>query len=279
MIEGASIKSRVHDTMEALTAAEKRAARGLLANYPMLGLAPVAEFSQTSGASPATVLRFVSKLGFRSYPDFQRALREELDERTKSPLQRAPSGPSEPAASFLADFADQIASNLQSSVAGIPVSEFQAACQRLAMLRHGCHLAGGRFTDSLAGYLEAHLRLVRPGVRRLSERGASRHDELLDVRPGDTAVIFDIRRYDPELLILAERLAARKAITILVTDEWISPISRYARIVLPCRIAMDRTWDSSAVLFGLVEAMIAQVTELCWETASRRIDASDNAAQ
>ena len=41
----------------------------------------MAEFAQQAGASSATVLRFVSQLGYKSYPDFQRALREELEER------------------------------------------------------------------------------------------------------------------------------------------------------------------------------------------------------
>src|SRR6218665_672825 len=91
-MEGKSVAGRIHDAIHRLTAAEKRAARGLLGSYPTLGLAPVAEFAQQAGASSATVLRFVSQLGYKSYPDFQRALREELEERSKSPLQRGPAG-------------------------------------------------------------------------------------------------------------------------------------------------------------------------------------------
>ena len=127
----------------------------------------------------------------------------------------------------------------------------------------------------MAMYMEAHLRRARAGVRRLDGRAANRADQLLDIRPGDTVVLFDMRRYDDELLGTAQQLRSRKAFIILVSDEWISPISRYAKIVLPCRVSIDRTWDANTAMFALVEALIARVTELAWTTAEARIRASD----
>ena len=272
-MEGKSVAGRIHDAIHRLTAAEKRAARGLLGSYPTLGLAPVAEFAQQAGASSATVLRFVSQLGYKSYPDFQRALREELEERSKSPLQR-----SHPVAgqrggdnNFLDRFVTQAVDNLRGSASLIPASEFEAVCTRLAEGKGACYLAGGRFTDFLAGYLEAHLRLIRPGVKRLDGRPATRADQLIDVRPGDLAIIFDVRRYDPSLVDVATDLAARRAQIVLITDEWMSPVSRFAKLVLPCRTEMGRTWDANGSLFTLAEALIARTTELSWATASRRM--------
>ena len=272
-MEGKSVAGRIHDAIHRLTAAEKRAARGLLGSYPTLGLAPVAEFAQQSGASSATVLRFVAQLGYKSYPDFQRALREELEERSKSPLQRsqATDGKVGDDAHFLDHFVARAVDNLRQSAALIPASEFEAVCARLAESKGTCYLAGGRFTDFLAGYLEAHLRLVRPGMRRLDGRPATRSDQLIDVRAADIAVIFDVRRYDPSLLELAADLAARRAQIVLITDEWMSPVSRFARFVLPCRTEAGRTWDANGSLFALVEAIIARTTELGWPTASKRM--------
>lgn len=272
-MESPSVEVRIHEANHRLTAAEKRAARGLLSNYPTLGLAPVAEFAHHSGASAATVLRFVAQLGFKSYPDFQRSLREELEERAKSPLQRSLTAVRHETAigNFLDDFFAQLVTNMQASVARIPTSEFEAASARLADLKRGCHIIGGRFTDAMASYMEAHLRLVRPGVRRLDGRPASRADQLLDIRPGDTVVIFDIRRYDADLMDVAGSLAARRASIVLVTDEWISPVSRHAKIVLPCRIAVDRTWDANTAIFALTEALIARTTELSWPSAEKRM--------
>lgn len=271
--EAHSVEARIHERMHRLTAAEKRVARGLLGSYPTIGFAPVAEFAAQSGTSAATVLRFVAQLGYRSYPDFQRALRNELEERVKSPLQRSEARPPRPGAGqgFLDLFVTRTVENLRSSAARIPRSEFEAVCVKLAEGKGSCHVFGGRFTDALAAYLEAHLRLIRPGVRRLDARLASRTDQLLDVRPGDIAIVFDVRRYDPALADTVEALSRLKAFIILVTDEWLSPVSRFAKIVLPCHTNMDRTWDANAALLTLTEAIIARTTELAWPTASKRI--------
>jgi len=270
-----TVEERIHEAIEQLTSAERRAARGLLANYPMLGLAPVAEFAKQAGASPATVLRFIARLGFKSYPDFQRALRDELQARTQSPLQRSRNRPRQESGNFLTAFAAQLAANISATASRIPQAEFDSACRRLADTRRACHLAGGRFTDALAAYMEAHLRLVRPGVRRLDGRMAARVDQLLDVKAGDTAILFDMRRYDPEMLDTAKLMRDRRAFVVLITDEWISPAARFAKVVLPCRVSIDRTWDANTAMFALVEALIARTTELAWPTASQRISANE----
>lgn len=275
--ESESVETRVHGAMHRLTAAEKRVARGLLSSYPTIGFAPVAEFATQAGASAATVLRFVAQLGYRSYPDFQRALRRELEERAKSPLQRSAVRPPHPGRddTFLDTYLARAIDNIRGSAQRIPNSEFEAVCARLAESKGTCHLFGGRFTDAIAAYFEAHLRLIRPGVRRLEGRAASRTDQLLDVRPGDTAIIFDVRRYDEQLRETAEQLVSRRAFTVLVTDEWISPVSRYAKVVLPCHIATDRVWDSNTALFALIEAVIARTTELAWPNAVKRIGSAE----
>lgn len=268
-----SIEARVHAEMHRLTAAEKRAARALLSNYPTIGLAPVTELAREAGASPATVLRFIARLGFSGYPEFHRCLRDELDDRIKTPLQKTRAAPAADGAAFLDRFIDQASANMRETAARIPASEFEAVCRQVATTRGACHIIGGRFTDAIAAYMVAHLRIIRPGVRRLEPRAANRVDQFLDIKPGDTAIVFDIRRYDGPLARTTAALAAARAQTILITDQWISPVSKHARLVLPCQIDIGRTWDANTALFAVVEAIIARATELLWDSAERRIAA------
>ncbi|ODT66302.1 MAG: hypothetical protein ABS75_27970 [Pelagibacterium sp. SCN 63-23] len=278
-MEGKSVAAQIHDLHGELTGSGRKVARGLLGNYPLLGLAPVAEFASGAGVSAASVVRFVAQLGFKSYPDFQRALREELEERSKSPLERPALVSGDGDGGFLAGFFGQAAERSRESAQLIPDWEFEAVCQKLAEGRGQCFLAGGRFTDFLAGYFEAHLRVVRPGVRRFDGRLATRADQMIDVRPGDLAILFDVRRYDDNLLELAAELARKRAHLVLITDEWVSPISRHAKQVLPCRTETGRTWDANGALLALVEALIARTTELGWPSASKRIAALEGKAQ
>ena len=78
----------VRQRMGALSASERRLAQVLLAFYPVAGLESLPRFAERAGVSPATVTRFITKLGLRGYPEFQDSLRQELQERLSSPLAR-----------------------------------------------------------------------------------------------------------------------------------------------------------------------------------------------
>src|SRR5439155_1141701 len=78
----------VRQRLDSLSPAERRLARALLASYPIAGLESVARFAERAGVSPPTVTRFIAKLGFRGYPEFQENLRDEVQARLSSPLER-----------------------------------------------------------------------------------------------------------------------------------------------------------------------------------------------
>jgi DNA-binding MurR/RpiR family transcriptional regulator len=133
------------------------------------------------------------------------------------------------------------------------------------------HLVGGRFTDALALYLSVQLRILRPGISHLQDQESNWRDQLLDMGKRDVLVIYDIRRYQPSLLRLANAAAARQVRIILLTDQWLSPIVRVATHVLSARVAVPSVWDSGAALIALSEALLAEVSQLGGEQCRRRI--------
>ena len=72
-----SLAERIRHEMDSFTPSEKRAAHLLLSHYPFAGLDTVAEFAARAGISAPSALRFVTRLGFNGFPDFQRHLRED----------------------------------------------------------------------------------------------------------------------------------------------------------------------------------------------------------
>src|SRR5690606_38101409 len=77
------------ERIDDMPAGERRSAQTLIANYPLTGLKTVADFAQQAGVSSPTILRFVARLGFHNYPEFQTALQEELAAQLQSPASRA----------------------------------------------------------------------------------------------------------------------------------------------------------------------------------------------
>ena len=91
--EASSLAERVRNDMQSFTPTERRAAHILLSHYPFAGLDTVAEFAARAGISAPSVLRFITRLGFGGFPEFQRHLRGELEAQLLSPLAKA--GPAE----------------------------------------------------------------------------------------------------------------------------------------------------------------------------------------
>ena len=251
-----SVAERVRRDLADLTPNEKRAAQRLLAEYPVAGLDTVAAFGKTAGVSAPTVLRMIAKLGFASYGDFQKSLRGELAAQHETPLMK---GSDFSTNDQLDRFAEATIANIRESVANVPRGEFEAIVRLLAERNRPVHILGGRFTDALADYMVAHLRVMRPHTRRITGQRSAWLDQLLDVGKRDVFVLFDIRRYSEDLLHLAQQAAKRGATVALFTDQWLSPISRVATHVLPVRVAVPSIWDSSAGLVLLIEALLSAI--------------------
>ncbi|MGQ7791051.1 MurR/RpiR family transcriptional regulator [Faunimonas sp. B44] len=269
-----SIVEEIRQKSGDMTASERRAARALLARFPVLGLGTVAEFAQSAGVSPPTILRFTSRLGFGSYPEFQRRLREELEAQLETPLTKRALAPgSARGAPPRSAFAEAAERNIAETFERVSDDEFRAVAALLADGRRPVHLIGGRFTDALARYMAAHLRIVRPGVFHIGGQPGNWRDQLVDLGKRDVLVVFDVRRYQDDLVRLAEAAARRHTAVVLFTDQWLSPAARVATHVLAARIAVPSAWDSNAGILVLVEALIAAVTEADPERSRARIEA------
>ncbi|MEO8666880.1 MAG: MurR/RpiR family transcriptional regulator [Bauldia sp.] len=251
-----------------LTQNERRAAQRLLADYPVAGLDTVARFGEAAGVSGPTVLRMIAKLGFASYGAFQEALRAELAARRETPLMKGGDADDDDP---LRHFTEAAIANIRQTEANIARGEFDAMVRLLVDRSRPVHVLGGRFTDAIAEYLVAHLRVLRPQVRRVVGERLGRLDQLIDVGKRDVFVIFDIRRYSEDLNHFARQAAKRGATVTLFTDQWLSPISKVARHVLPAHVVAPSVWDSSAGLLLLVEAMLSAVAGELGDHARERL--------
>jgi DNA-binding MurR/RpiR family transcriptional regulator len=269
-----TIVEKLRDGLDEFSITERRVAHQLLAEYPLAGMQSATDLARVVGVSPPTVLRLVARLGFGSYLDFQRSLRDELAAQLSSPLAKQPAGlrRGSGAHGVQTEFAEALMRNLQETFANLPKGEFDGVVQLLSDHRLRIHLVGGRFTDALALYLSVQLRILRPGVSHLQDQESNWRDQLLDMGKRDVLLVFDIRRYQPSLQRLAHAAVARQVRVILLTDQWLSPIMRVATHVLSARVAVPSVWDSSTALMALSESVLAEVSRQGWEKSRRRIE-------
>ncbi|UGY09554.1 MurR/RpiR family transcriptional regulator [Phyllobacterium pellucidum] len=265
-----SISELIAERIDNMSTSERKAAQTLVANYPLIGLRTVAEFSTQAGVSSPTILRFVSRLGFQSYPEFQGALQEELAAQLQSPWNRAATiQASNNSAEF--PLMEAAIDNIRETFQHLSVQQLGDVVEAISRARARVYLLGGRFTDPIARYMAAHLKITRPGVTHLTGQESHWRDQLIDMGKKDVLVIFDIRRYQDSLIRFAEKAQARGVEIVLITDQWLSPIARFARHVIAGRTAVPSPWDSSATLFLVAETLIAEVTRKLEKSSANRI--------
>lgn len=267
-----TVADRVHKLLDRLTPAEHKAARVLLDNYPLIGLESLGKVAAGAKVSHPTVLRFVNKLGYDGYPAFQSALRAELKSRLQSPLsKRSTYGLRGDAPDFLQNFADAVCSNVQQGIGSLPRQQFENVLAMLADPSQPIYLLGGRITDAIAQYFYMHLRVLRSGVNQITGPSISWPDYLVDLDSTKRLIVFDVRRYQPDVVQFAQEAARRDCHVVLFTDQWLSPIASVAKDVFIAHIDVPSNWDSMSAMMAQVEALIAALNYRDWPRLEPRM--------
>lgn len=267
-----SIEDGMRQALPDLTRAERQLATHILKNYPVAALGSITALAKAAEVSTPTVVRLCQKLGYKGYPDYQQALRGEVEAMLVSPIAKHDRwAGGVPDTHILNRFADAVVSNLQATLGQIDHAEFDAAAALLADPDRAVYAMGGRITHALADYFVTLMKVVRPQVTLLSGLSNTWPPALLDMKRGDVLLVFDIRRYENTVLQLVELAVEQGAEVILITDRWLSPAASHARHTLSCHIEAPSAWDSTVSITVLVETLLASVQTLTWDQTESRL--------
>ncbi|MGW0915162.1 MurR/RpiR family transcriptional regulator [Streptomyces sp. NPDC002784] len=250
-----------------LSPAERKVARVLLAAYPAAGFETVATIAERAAVSAPTVLRFVARLGYSGFPEFQAALRAELDQRNASPLSLYEETEDVPgddtAAGLMARSSRLFTTAVAQTLAETPPHDLERAITLLSDRKRRITLVGGRFTHLLAQYLGLHLMQLRDDVHILPERDVERAAALARLGRRDVLVVFDYRRYESDKTALAQLVQDQGGKVVVFTDTWLSPTSAHAEVVLPSQVTTPSPYDSLVPTLAVIETVVAGlITEL-----------------
>ena len=267
-----TIKDLILSRFEELTRAERQLANTLMEEYPVSALGSITQLAENASVSSPTVARMVTKLGFSGFPQFQTALRSELSAKFSSPIDKHDNwARSAPDAHILNQFTEKVSQNIRRTLAQTDPETFDRVVELLADDTNHVYLTGGRITASLANYLFTHLQMIRSDVTDIQSATNAWPHYMIDMKQHDVLVIFDIRRYESDLLRLAEIALRQKLTIVLITDQWGSPVSKYARYRFNCHIEVPSAWDSGIVMMLILEALIAAVQNSNWPKTRNRM--------
>ncbi|MFE5963497.1 MurR/RpiR family transcriptional regulator [Streptomyces rubiginosohelvolus] len=300
-----SLADEIRQKLGELTPAERKVARVLLAGYPAAGFETIAVLAERASVSAPTVIRFANRLGYQGFPDFQAALRSELDARNASPLSlyETPgfgrSGAGEvgnadtpddgtpwtthegvsPDSSLLRHGSRLFTGAVTATLAELPPHDFEHAVRLLSDRKRRITLVGGRFTHLLAQYLGLHLMQLRDDVRFLPDRDVERTAVLAALTRRDVLVVFDYRRYESDKTTMAALVQEEGGKVVLFTDTWLSPAAPHAEVVLPSRVTAPSPYDSLVPTLAVLETVVAGIIRTLGDEARRRMQHGEDIAR
>ncbi|MET8744705.1 MurR/RpiR family transcriptional regulator [Streptomyces sp. NPDC004728] len=284
-----SLAEEIRQRFGDLSPAERKVARVLLAGYPAAGFETVATLAERATVSAPTVIRFVNRLGYKGFPDFQAALRGELEERRASPLQlystrgygaASPGAPEEGRDTAHPEGGpDVFSSEVARTLRELPPHDVRTAISLLCHPKRRIILVGGRFTHLLAQYLGLHLMQLRGDVVILPDRDVERTAVLAGLGRQDVLVVFDYRRYEPDKTVIAGMAAQCGSKVVLFTDAWLSPVTGFADVVLPSHVAEPSPYDSMVPTLATVETVLAGVIGQLGEEGRSHLEHSEDVSR
>ncbi len=220
---------RLRARREDMTAREREIAAHLEAGYPHAGLESATALGERVKVSAATVVRFIAKLGYAGYPEFQREMRDEVQARLASPLQRleAPS----PDGLRPSGTTDVVGRTFETALAAVTRTygfadrrAIETVAEELRRCRGRIWIVGEKKVRAVAHYLYAQLNLCLERVELLSSDAALTGDRLLEISPDDVMIAFDLRRYVTATLQAAGWALERGATLVVFADSTASPL-------------------------------------------------------
>jgi len=267
-----TIGEEIRERLGEMTPSERRVARTLLTTYPTAGLESLPQLAEGSGVTGPTVLRFVRKIGFDGYPDFQRSLRQEVQARTEGlpSLYRTKGGSQDD--DVLRQSHEAFTSALDATLTSSSLEQDLApVVALLADPKRRIWFAGGRFSQFVASYLCLQMRMLRPGCAVVGESPQRRKLDTYEISRRDVVCLFDYRRYQQDTIAAGKVAADHGAVVVVFTDPWLSPAVEHARHVLISHADSASPFDSLLGAFALTEVIAAKVVVALGDRGRTRV--------
>lgn len=250
------LTSRINEAYSSLSKGQKILATYITDNYDKAVFLTAAKLGAVVGVSESTVVRFATQLGYKGYPEFQKAL-EELVRNKLNSIQRMEVTYGRISQSrILESVLQSDQEKIKDTLEHMDEHTFELAVDTILHAKH-IYIVGIRSCAPLAAFMAFYFNLMFENVTLLQTNNSSELFEQM-VRIGKEDVIIGISfpRYSMRTLKAMEFANNRNAKVITLTDSVHSPMNLYSSCNLIARSDMASIVDSLVAPLSVINALI-----------------------
>jgi DNA-binding MurR/RpiR family transcriptional regulator len=248
--------NRINEKYSSMSKGQKLLATYITDNYDKAVFLTAAKLGEVVGVSESTVVRFAIQLGYRGYPEFQKAMEElvrnQLNSMQRMEITYGRIGPSKILESVMSSDLERI----KTTLTNIDQRTFDIAVETILEAKN-IYVVGIRSCASLAGFLGFYLNLMFEQVHLLQTNSASELlEQMVRISGEDVMIGISFPRYSMRTLKAMEFANARSAKVITLTDSIHSPMNLYSSCNLIARSDMASIVDSLVAPLSVINALI-----------------------
>lgn len=250
------LTSRINECYGSLSKGQKILATYITDNYDKAVFLTAAKMGQVVGVSESTVVRFATHLGYKGYPEFQKALEEMVRNKLNS-IQRMEVTYGRISQSHILETvlqSDQ--EKIKDTLEHIDEHAFELAVDTIIKAKH-IYIVGIRSCAPLAAFMAFYFNLMFENVTLLQTNNSSElFEQMVRISKDDVIIGISFPRYSMRTLKAMEFANNRNAKVITLIDSVHSPMNLYSSCNLIARSDMASIVDSLVAPLSVINALI-----------------------
>ena len=247
---------KIDEKYPRLSKGQKKLADYIRQEYDKAAFLTAARMGDVVGVSESTVVRFAMTLGYKGYPEFQKALEELVRTKLNSIQRMEVTYGRISQGEILASVLQSDIEKIKLTMGSVDQEAFEVAVDTILNARR-IYVIGIRSCAPLASFLSYYLHLICEDVTLVNSNTSSEiFEQLIRVGKEDVVMGISFPRYSMRTLKALEFASNRSAKVITLTDSVHSPINLYSSCNLIARSDMASIVDSLVAPLSVVNALV-----------------------
>lgn len=251
--------NRINERYKSLSKGQKLLAAYITDNYDLAAFLTAAKLGQAVGVSESTVVRFASQLGYKGYPEFQRAMGELVQSKLHAVHRMEDVYGRISQSEILETVLKSDMERIKNTLENIDENAFDLAVDIILDAKR-IYVLGIRNCAPLAEFLAFYLNMMFDDVRLLHTSSSSELlEQMVHIGKEDVMIGISFPRYSIRTLKAMELANNRSARVITLTDSVHSPLNLYSSCNLIAKSDMSSILDSLTAPLSVINALLLAV--------------------
>ncbi len=250
------LTNRMNEKYSSMSKGQKLLATYITDNYDKAVFLTAEKLGRIVGVSESTVVRFATFLGYKGYPEFQKALEELVRNKLNSIQRMEVTYGRITQSQILETVLQSDAEKIKNTLEHIDQNAFELALDIILNAKH-IYIIGIRSCAPLASFLAFYFNLMFDNVHLLHTNNSSElFEQMVRISQDDVIIGISFPRYSMRTLKAMEFANNRSAKVITLTDSIHSPMNLYSSCNLIAKSDMASIVDSLVAPLSVINALI-----------------------